>query len=528
MANNYICNMSVSLLLSNRKLLLFSVLLLHAILTIVYVQHQPITNDEPDYFSYSKRWLKGHPEKVLDVDDSKTPIIVVCWIPRIIKQFQSPDLQLNDWGRSDLLLGRYMMLVFFWLVFHYTYLWSRKLFGDAGWWLPIILLLVDPLFMAFTPVITSDMACTFVVLACFYHYWQYAETKSYRQLVAVAMYTGLACVTKSSLVFIPFIFLLIFVLRLLLQQTVFTKKNVIHTAIFIGIAWLVVNAGYQFQHSFYTWGELSFKSNFFNGLMADCSFLKSMPTLMPEPFIRGFDLLQYHKDVGPVTPDLPYKGVFILGKEYDGGVWFYYLVTGFFKLPIGLLLLHVLGLIVCIKQFNRKAFGNRYVFLVMPLLVYGFLLSFVNPFQQGIRHAMIVMPFLFIAAGYTWQYFSQHWRKGKYVITSLVLYIVVSVATYYPDVMPYTNEFIYPKTNVFEYLAEYNYLNGDVLLDTKPFRDKNPDYRIAPTTPQKGKFIIPGAFIFNSTYELNVNYKWLQQYQPVGHYRYVFLLYEVK
>ena len=143
---------------NKRTLLLFALLLFHSLLTIIYVQHQPITNDEPDYFAYSKRWLKGHPEKVLDVDDSKTPIVAVCWVPRIIKQFQSPDLQLHDWGRSDLLLGRYMMVVFFWGVFFYTYQWSRKLFGENGWWLPLILLLIDPLFMAFSPVSTEAIS----------------------------------------------------------------------------------------------------------------------------------------------------------------------------------------------------------------------------------------------------------------------------------------------------------------------------------------------------------------------------------
>jgi len=527
-ANNYICTMLGVLQKYKRSVLLFTLLLMHSIFTIVYVQHQPITNDEPDYFSYSKRWLKGHPEKVLDVDDSKTPTVAVCWVPRIIKQFQSPDLQLNDWGRSDLLLGRYMMIVFFGGVFFYMYQWGRKLFGDNGWWLPLILLLIDPLFMAFSPVVTSDMVCTLMVLACFYHYWQYAVTNNFTQLLLVATFTGLACVTKSSLVFIPFIFGLIFLLRLLMRQTTFSKKHWSHLLIFIGIAWLVVNMGYQFQHSFYTWGALSFKSNFFNGLMNDFSFLKALPTLLPEPFIRGFDLLQYHKDVGPVTPDLPYKGVFILGKEYDGGVWFYYLITGLFKLPIGIIVLHFMALIFFIKNCRAKAFGEKYVFLLVPILAYGFLLSFVNPFQQGIRHAMIIMPFLSIGSGYVWQHINRYVKWGRTFIVSLLGYVVLSVATYYPDVMPYTNELIQPKTTLFNYLAEYNYLNGDIPVDTKLFLQQHPDYRIAPSQPQKGKFIIPGAFVFNSTYELNAQYKWLQQYKPVGHYRYVFLLYDIK
>ena len=54
------------------RLILATLLVLHTIITFVYVQHQPLTNDEADYIEYSKRWLKGKPDKILDVDDSKT------------------------------------------------------------------------------------------------------------------------------------------------------------------------------------------------------------------------------------------------------------------------------------------------------------------------------------------------------------------------------------------------------------------------------------------------------------------------
>ncbi len=508
--------------------ILMAFLLLHAFGTIIYVQHQPLTNDEADYIEYSKRWLKGHPEKVLDVDDSKTPVTAIAWIPRIVQQIIYPGFKQNDWGRSDQMNGRYMMILFFWLLFLYVYKWSKQLYGIKGYWLPVILLLIDPLVMAFTPVVTSDVACAFVLTAVFYHYYRFVSTKKMLHFIAVSFFSGLAFVTKSSLIFIPFILLFIFFIRLFANQTSINLKRFRYTFIYVVICWFVVNIGYQFQNSFQTWGSIDFKSQFFQSLMSAMPFLQNVPALLPEPFIRGFDLLQYHKEVGPVIADLPYKGVFILNTKFDNGVWWYYFVTAFFKIPIGTLLLWWLTVFVFIKQFNWKQFTAKYSFLLMPILVYGFLLSFVNPFQQGIRHAMILFPFMMIGSGYVWKYAQQYFAALKKIVIVLVLYSFISAASFFPDIMPYSNEFVMNKTKLFHYLAEYNYRHGDIIRDTKPFIDTHPDYRLASSTPQNGKFIVPGAFVFNTTYEVHQQYKWLKEYKPVGHYRYVFLLYDIK
>lgn len=516
---------------SNKQaFILIAILAIHTCITLIYVHHQPLTNDEADYIEYAKRWLEGSPDKILDVDDSKTPIVAIAWVPRIIKQVISPSLQLNDWGRADQMAGRYMMLLFFWLVFLYTALWSKKLYGKNGWWLPIILLVIDPLFMAFSPIVTSDMASVFVLLASCYHYYSFCKTQSFKQFLLAAFFTGLALITKSSMLFIPLIFLFIYIGRLLAKQAIIPlgKKAVGYAVLFMLIVWLTLNTGFYFHHSFQPWKNIAFKSSTFNNLFTHLSYLKDLPTLLPEPFIRGFDLLEYHKEFGPFVADMPYKGVFILNQKFTSGVWYYYLVTGGLKFTIGFLLLTVISIAVFFKKFSATSFCTKYIFIVLPVLMYGFLLSFVNPFQQGIRHAMILLPFIFLGIGYLAANQPIFTKKIKPLLLVLVGYSFISAASFFPDIMPYTNEIITNKTKVFNYIAEYNYRLSDVPLDTKPFLDAHPDFSIAPSTPTKGKFIIPGAYVFNTTYEINPRYKWLQQYQPIGHYRYVFLLYNVQ
>ena len=512
------------------RLILATLLVLHTIITLVYVQHQPLTNDEADYIEYSKRWLKGKPDKILDVDDSKTPIVSIAWAHRIIKQLRQPNLEMNDWGSADQLSGRYIMVVFFWGVFLYLYLWASDLFGRKGWWLPILLLLIDPLFMSFSPIVTSDMVSVLVLLASSYHYYKFCSQHVLNHFLLAAFYTGLAFVTKSSMIFIPLVFFLIYISRVSAKLSFIKlgKQALGYGALYIFIVWFVLNSFYYFHHSFDVWGSMVFKSSSMKGIFSNLPFLKSLPTLLPRPFIQGFDLLQYHKEFGPFVADMPYKGVFILNQKFTNGIWYYYFVLGGLKFTIGFLLLSLWAFVLLIKQFSVKAFFNKYIFIASPILIYGFLLSFVNPFQQGIRHAMILLPFIFLAIGYIPIYCSKFFKQGRLIVALLIIYAFISASSFFPDIMSYTNEIVMDKTKIYQYTAEFNYRYSDTAIDTKPFRDANPEYSIAPYKMQKGKFIVPGAFVFNTTYEINANYKWLQQFKPVGHYRYVFLLYNIK
>ncbi len=513
---------------TRQRLLLLALIVVHTIIiTVVYVQHQPLTNDEADYIEYSKRWLKGEPLRIKDVDDSKTPVTAVAWLPRIIKQISDPSYKENDWGRRDQLAGRYMMIVFFFGIVLYVYWWSKCLYGDKGWIFPVLLLVIDPLFMAFTPVVTSDVACAFVLLACMYHFYQYCNQGTWKQFILASVFTGAALITKSSLVFIPVIFLCIYSVTLVLHRRSLNYSSIIKGLLFIFICWVIVNTGFYFYNSFKTWGEIEFKSALFQKVFNSFSFVKSLPALLPEPFIQGFDQLQYHKEVGPFSPDFPFKGVFILNEKHAAGAWYYYIVTAFLKLPIGLIVLLVTSIVLFFTRFKSKAFSRRYIFLIIPVISYAFILSFLNPFQQGLRHALIIFPFLYLGTGYLWNYYKND-IQSRVIMILLICWHICSVAYWFPDIMHYTNEFIWRKENTFKYIAEFNYRQDNIQRDIQPFLQQHPDYSIAPQSPSKGKFIIPGAYVYNTTYEIHPKYAWLKTNKPVGHYRLVFLLYDIK
>ena len=144
---------------NGQRLLLLTILFIHTAASFYYISRQNITFDEPQYIEYAKRWLHGRPERTQLMDDSKSPIIAICWVPRIVRQIIQPEYHLTDYGRKDQEEGRYMMIFFSLVTAMYMYWWCKDWYGEKGWILPLIILLFDPLYLAYSTLITTDLLC---------------------------------------------------------------------------------------------------------------------------------------------------------------------------------------------------------------------------------------------------------------------------------------------------------------------------------------------------------------------------------
>jgi hypothetical protein len=136
----------------------------HVVVAFYFIAQQNITYDEPGYIEYSKRWLQGKPERVEALDDSKTPVISIVWLPRIVRQIINPNYQLNDFGRQDQKEGRYMMVVFSLLTMLYLYKFIQLVNLKNGW-LIFLFFLLDPLIVAYAVIINSDLLSGLLLLA---------------------------------------------------------------------------------------------------------------------------------------------------------------------------------------------------------------------------------------------------------------------------------------------------------------------------------------------------------------------------
>ena len=511
------------------RLLLLTFLVVHTITSYYYISKQNITFDEPQYIEYAKHWLKGKPERLEPLDDNKSPIVAICWIPRIVRQILNPSYKLTDYGRKDQEEGRYMMIFFSFFTAIYVYWWCKDLYGNHGWVLPLLLLLFDPLYLAYSTLITTDLACGAFLVGTLYHFRKYLSERSQKHLYAAAVITGLAIVTKQTLLFLVLLLPLLSVSYALIHKSflkLFSKTTIKDLVLFTVIVILIINVSYYFHRSFIPFGSYVFESNVLQSLQKNLQFISWVPVPLPESYVQSIDMIKAHADIGAGKPESTFNGVYLFGVlNQVKGWWYYYLVMIWYKLPIGILILLIAALPLLALKFKMHAFKEKYLFLILPIVFFWFILSFVNEFQTGIRHLLLVFPLLYIGLGKLLNYIGSLHLRYKIFAGALITYAFISVALYYPFIIAYTNEFIIDKKIVYKKIADSSVNYGQSDSSINIFLRQHPEYRAASAIPVTGKFIVGMNQICDTYMPEQNKYKWYYGLKPTGHYRYVNILF---
>jgi hypothetical protein len=514
-----------------QRLLLLAFLLFHTVASFYYISQQNITYDEPDYIEYAKRWLHGHPERIQSLDDSKSPIVAISWVPRIVRQVINPNYHLSDYGRQDQREGRYMMIFFSFIAAFYVYRWCKDLYGASGWQLPLLMLLFDPLYLSYTTLITTDLACGSFLAALLYHFRKYLVLQSRKDFYYAAIFTTIAIFTKQSLLFVLLLLPLLSIWYKILVQCSFrfNKRTVTDVLIFLLIFLVGINVGYYFNRTFMPFGNYVFESNTLRSLQQSFTFLRSIPVPLPFAYVQSVDMIKAHSEVGAGTPLSTTNGVYLFGElRLLGGYWYYYLVLLFYKLPIGTMLLLLACIPIFLKKFNRVQFAKQYLFLLLPIVFYWIILSFFNQFQSGVRHILLVFPLVFIGLGYLFKQVRTANKKWKIATGAAVVYTFVTVMIYYPHIIPYTNEFITSKKTVYHKIYDSSVDYGQSDSTVPGFIKLHPEYKPATSIPTEGKYAVLTGDMLNTYLRNSSKYKWYMAFEPTSHYRYTVLLFDIK
>lgn len=518
-------------MIKGQRWLLLTFLFLHTCTSFYFISKQNITHDEPQYIEYAKRWLHGHPERVHPLDDSKSPVVAICWIPRMARQLINPDYKLYDYGRKDQAEGRYMMILFSLFTGLYVYKWCKDLHGSLGWQMPLLLLLFDPLFLSYSTLITTDVACGAFLVATLYHFRKFQLTKSKKQLLATAIFTALGIITKQSL-----IFLLLLLPILVLIDNIINKANkplisyekIRNTIFFLLIVLFVINLAFFFKGSFSALHAYAFESTSLQSLQKLFADFKWIRVPFPTSFIQSIDLLKAHAELGAGKMGSTYDGVYLFGEtRLDKGFWYYYLVVFFYKMPLGTLFLLLAAVFLCFIKMQKKAFATKHMYVIIPIVFFGVVMSFLNVFQIGIRHLLLIFPLLFTGLGYTFQ----HFRNGKNIFRivppAATIYSFISMISYYPDLIPYTNELVGNKKEIYKKVMDSSIDYGQADSAAKTFLAKNPTYKMASEQPDTGHYLVAMRALACSRHNKQSDILWLCNYQPTGLFQNVFLLYHI-
>lgn len=504
-----------------RRLLLVA-LLVHALLCGLFIHHTDFTSDESDYFGYAVRWAQGHPERVHQLDDSKSPIVAPSLWAVPFKQWLQPPQDV--YGHRLLQAGRVGMYVYAALLLYTLACWMHRWRPGQRWWWVWLLCLFDPLLISYSMLVGSDLPVAALLLATCYCAWRYWHSGEVHYWWRMGLLAALAMVAKASMVYTLPMLLLLFWLAPAQRRTS-VGGWLRRWAGTLALVLLVINAAYYFKGSFFRWQQLPQTSQAFQRLAAGTPWLQALPVPLPYAYVSGFDALKKNAEFGGGdTNDNSFSGVYVAGHyQRTGPVWYYYLVMWLYKWPLLCWLLLLGTLLWWLRHAQRWQLLRRHAFLWFPPLFFGLVLSFTNPFQIGIRHSLLLLPFLYLlllpAAAWCWQRLARWWQAA-------VLLHALSLLSYWPNMIAYTNELWWPKAKAFLLMNDSSISYGNSRRLLTEFLRQHPRYRQPGATPVAGLYAIDIERLGTSlnTYGLD----WLRNHcEPAGHYRHTVILYHI-
>jgi 4-amino-4-deoxy-L-arabinose transferase-like glycosyltransferase len=453
--------------------------------------------DEMSFATYGFTILKLKGNKDIVAYESKLPITALNGIPRAIEQIFHPGLKKNDWGLEDYYRGRYISLLATLLLGLLIFQWAKELYGRKIALLSFIFYLICPNFLAHGIFVGTDIYASLFLTASFYFLWKYHHENKMKYFLLFSLAVAFAQISKFSMVFLFLLIPVLLLLRFLFTVKTEQKRSpfLLLFFIFILINIFIISSSHLFYQMFMPLRDYTFISEPFKKLQHILGFL---PAPLPSSYLRSMDAVIYFDSMGNDIPNSISNIAYILGVYNPHGIWYYYFVTLFFKLPIPALLIWITSLILFLKNYSKAWFIKTGVYLLLPFLFYLVYFDFFYATQLGVRHILIIFPVMFVLSGSVFKWLDD--RKKSWIIYCLVAYQLISVFSYFPHFLPYTNEFIWDKKMAFKKLGDSNisYLEGRNFL--QDYLNKHKEAIFAPDS------IIPGKIVMDVNRILGLNY----------------------
>jgi 4-amino-4-deoxy-L-arabinose transferase-like glycosyltransferase len=312
-------------------------------------------------------------------------------------------------------------------------LWARRLYGNAGLFAALPLAALSPNLIAHARLITIDTALTFFSVLTLFLLARAGAMDTKRRRLALGVVLGLFLLTKYTALLLVGIFLIVDLTVVVaraarsgsgLRAGMLRAGAWLHCGV---VAFLVMWAGYQFDVGPLQRGDaLSF----------------------PVPMPAFFDGVLYQLAQSRQEHDF-----FFLGSYSTAGWWYFYPVAYAIKLPLGTLAL--LGALPLLWLWKRLPPVREELYLLLPLVLFLFYMSFFNTIHNGIRYLLPVYPLALVLAGKLPRLI------GRPLLASLVpaagaLVTAVGVLSAWPDYLPYVNALFGGPSRAYRLLGDSN------------------------------------------------------------------------
>jgi len=351
------------------------------------------------------------------------------------------------WARVPMVL---LTLVFGVVLFYYT----RYVAGRRAAALAVVLFSLEPTILAHGRIVQTDVPAAFGYMLCFFALQRLIDAQTWRRILEFGLATGVALVTKFSLLIVLPIFLISLVIigwRIHRKGTPFSR-----IALKIGTATLallaVVNVVYYFKRTpLLPENREAMARRWPDHVVAEERTFGVVSQIVPSTYLFGVFVIKIHNEWGHYAS--------ILGNYSRTGWWYYFPVAFAFKTSLPFLLISLISIFwALLTVIKRKE--KRVLLLLLAIAIYT-VFSMTGRINIGVRHFLPVYPFLFMLTGMFFDELLLRRRKVAIVGALIVVtWMAVEVARTFPNYVPYMNQLASAHPHWY-YLSDSNIEWGD-------------------------------------------------------------------
>jgi hypothetical protein len=391
----------------------------------------------------------------------------------------------NDAGRI-LAETRFFIASFSLLLALVVFVAAREMFGGSTALLAMLLVVFEPSILGHGALVTTDLAETCCFFGAVYAFYRYTERPSALRLVVCGLAAGLALAAKHSGIILVPVFVLLAVADGWIRWRVsgpassasraeWKRQAVRQVAALALIAALAITtlwgfyrfrysarpAGHEMAQSLPAFLQDSIQNRQAHSVMLS-RVIPRLTRLLPESYLYGLADIATDSAAG--------RPVFILGRLYPTGRWFYFPIAFLIKATLGFLLLFLLSFLPRGYLWGEKI--RETLFLVLPAAVY-FGVSMTSRLNFGIRHILPVFPFLIVLTAAAAGQIARQSRAWACVVILLAAFHCVSSLRAFPHYLSYSNEAWGGPAETYRSLSDTNADWGQGLIEEREYLARN-------------------------------------------------------
>lgn len=319
------------------------------------------------------------------------------------------------------------------------FIFGKQLFGARAALFAVALFSIEPTMLAHGKIVHTDIAAAFGYLFFIFAMYRYYRNRTWSNALWFGLVTGVALLTKFSLVVLAPVFIGVLAYMVWKPQKQSRRRMLGQASIALFTLLFIVNAAYLFKR---TQPEQASLNSFISAVPQSAdrilAAIKIGSIIVPTPYLFGLSTVFIHNHDG--------HSASLLGQQRQFGWWYYFPIAFALKTTLPFLILSVLAL--CWAAMMVAFDKDRKVTLLFIAVVFYLAMSMTGNINIGIRHIAPIFPPLFLITGAFADRMLKSKRASRAAALALVFlfgWMIFETVRVYPDYLSFTNQLSFGK-----------------------------------------------------------------------------------